>query len=314
MSTAEHHPARRHRHPGLREVPRAWRVLELEADPVGQLGVAEPRPSVRGSPAARARSWRPGTGANSRPSAKPTSRATVPRRPSSRDVRRAAPTGTDPASRPARNAVLHRGEHQLERQDDADDRAVSRQALPWRVRSRGTGCSGRRLMRRGRRRTRRDRRLRGRRPLSPRPTSFTGMPSWDWMATTMPPLAEPSSLVSTTPVTSTASVNCWACTRPFCPVVASSTSSTSLTEPGALLGHPPDLAQLLHEVDLGVQAPGGVGQHQVGAPGRGPLDRVEDHRARDRRPRRRARSRPRSARPTCRAARRPRPGTCRRRP
>ena len=55
----------------------------------------------------------------------------------------------------------------------------------------------------------------------------------DWMASAMPPLAEPSSLVSTTPVRSTASVNCWACTRPFWPVVASRTSSTSVTLPGS---------------------------------------------------------------------------------
>ena len=106
------------------------------------------------------------------------------------------------------------------------------------------------------------------------------MPSSDWMANTMPPLAEPSSLVSTTPVTSTASVNCRAWTRPFWPVVASMTSSTSVTCPGGSVGHPPHLAQLLHEVDLGVQAAGGVGQHEVGARGRGPLDGVEDDRAR----------------------------------
>ena len=47
------------------------------------------------------------------------------------------------------------------------------------------------------------------------------------MATTMPPLAVPSSLVSTMPVTPEVSVNLRACSRPFCPVVASSTSSTS---------------------------------------------------------------------------------------
>ncbi len=44
---------------------------------------------------------------------------------------------------------------------------------------------------------------------------------------TMPPLAVPSSLVSTMPVMSTTSAKTRACTRPFCPVVASSTSSTS---------------------------------------------------------------------------------------
>ena len=50
---------------------------------------------------------------------------------------------------------------------------------------------------------------------SPKPTSLTGMPSSDWIANTMPPLADPSSLVSTTPVTATASVNCLAWTKPF---------------------------------------------------------------------------------------------------
>ncbi len=59
------------------------------------------------------------------------------------------------------------------------------------------------------------------------------MPSSDWMASTMPPLAEPSSFVSTTPVTSTASVNCLAWVSPFWPVVASITSSTSVTLPGS---------------------------------------------------------------------------------
>src|SRR5262245_48810653 len=50
---------------------------------------------------------------------------------------------------------------------------------------------------------------------SPNPTSLIGMPSPVSMASAMPPLAEPSSLVSTTPVTSTASVNCSAWARPF---------------------------------------------------------------------------------------------------
>ena len=33
--------------------------------------------------------------------------------------------------------------------------------------------------------------------------------------------------------------------------------------PGRPVGHPPHLAQLLHQVDLGVEATGGVGQHEV---------------------------------------------------
>ena len=45
----------------------------------------------------------------------------------------------------------------------------------------------------------------------------------------MPPFAVPSSLVSTTPVMSTTSRKVRACIKPFCPMVASSTSSTSST-------------------------------------------------------------------------------------
>ncbi len=58
---------------------------------------------------------------------------------------------------------------------------------------------------------------------SPTPMSLIGNPSSFRIARTMPPLAVPSSLVSTTPVTPTASVNCLACRSPFWPVVASST-------------------------------------------------------------------------------------------
>ena len=47
------------------------------------------------------------------------------------------------------------------------------------------------------------------------------------MATTMPPRAVPSSLVSTRPVTPTAAWNSRACASAFCPWLASSTSSTS---------------------------------------------------------------------------------------
>ena len=62
-------------------------------------------------------------------------------------------------------------------------------------------------------------------------------------------------------------------------MVASITSSTSVSRAGGPLGDAAHLLQLLHQVDLGVQAPGGVGQHEVGVAGRGPLDGVEDHRA-----------------------------------
>ena len=105
------------------------------------------------------------------------------------------------------------------------------------------------------------------------------------MARAIPPLAVPSSLVSTTPVTPTAAANCLAWIRPFCPVVASMTSSTSVTWPGRALGHPAHLFQLLHQVDLGVEPAGGVGQHEVGLPGRGPLARRRRRPRPGRRPR-----------------------------
>ena len=80
---------------------------------------------------------------------------------------------------------------------------------------------------------------------------------------------------------------------------------------GHLLGdHAPDLGQLLHQVVLRVQAPGGVDDHHVGAALAAAGDRVEGDRARigalraldeRRRPR---------ARPTARAARPRRRGTC----
>src|SRR5690606_11298732 len=66
---------------------------------------------------------------------------------------------------------------------------------------------------------------------SPNPTSFTGIPSLRCTARMIPPLAVPSSLVNTTPVTLTTSVKTRACDRPFWPVVASSTSNVSVTGP-----------------------------------------------------------------------------------
>ena len=109
---------------------------------------------------------------------------------------------------------------------------------------------------------------------SPRPTSLTGTPSSRWTATTMPPLAVPSSLVSTMPVTSTTSANTRAWTRPFWPVVASSTSSTSSTGP-LLLDDPLDLAELVHQADLVLQPAGGVDEHDVVAAVGALLDGVE---------------------------------------
>jgi hypothetical protein len=67
----------------------------------------------------------------------------------------------------------------------------------------------------------------GRSPSRQSPTNRTGRSSSRAIATAIPPLAVPSSLVSTIPVTPAAAVNSRACCNPFCPVVASITSSTS---------------------------------------------------------------------------------------
>ena len=192
------------------------------------------------------------------------------------------------------------------RSESASNIGVSRLPAPSAARS------GRR--RKGPRRTLRRRTRRGRPPARPARRASPGCPSSLWMANTMPPLAEPSSLVSTTPVSSTASVNCGPASRPFWPVVASSTSSTSVTSPAPLSATRRTLRQLLHQVRLGVEPAGGVGEHEVGAGRCRVGDAVEDHRRTGRRPPRHAPTRRRNARPTSRAARRPRHGTCRRRP
>src|SRR5215475_14423379 len=67
---------------------------------------------------------------------------------------------------------------------------------------------------------------------SPTPTKRIGILSSFAMAVTTPPFAVPSSFVRTRPVTPALFVNSLACVRPFCPVVASSTSRTSCGAPG----------------------------------------------------------------------------------
>ena len=130
----------------------------------------------------------------------------------------------------------------------------------------------------------------------------------------MPPLAVPSSFVRTTPVRSTASAKTCAWRRPFWPVVASTDDQRLVRRAReALGGHPAHLRELLHQVRVGVQAPGGVGDHHVGAARLGRRDRVEDDRARVAARRARERSPPRPARPRSRAARSPRRDRCRRR-
>ena len=67
------------------------------------------------------------------------------------------------------------------------------------------------------------------------PISFTGMPSSSAIASVIPPLAVPSSLVRTTPSTSTASEKIFAWRSPFWPVVASIEIRVSCGAPGICL-------------------------------------------------------------------------------
>ena len=91
----------------------------------------------------------------------------------------------------------------------------------------------------------------------------------------MPPFAEPSSFVSATPVTPAVSPNRRACCRPFCPVVASTTSSVSCGAPSSLpRDDAPHLRELFHQIRLRVQAAGGVDDHDVAAARLRRLDRV----------------------------------------
>ena len=81
----------------------------------------------------------------------------------------------------------------------------------------------------------------------------------------MPPLAVPSSLVSTMPVTSTTSVNTRACTTAVLPGGGVEDEQHLVDRP-VLLHHPLDLAELVHEPGLGVQPAGGVDEDRVHAP------------------------------------------------
>jgi len=101
---------------------------------------------------------------------------------------------------------------------------------------------------------------------SPRPTSFTGSPSAPATARTAPPLAEPSNLASTIPVTPTASVNTRAWAIAFCPVVEDQQTlyrrSGQLAREDAI-----DLLEFFHQVGLGVQAARGIHDQHVDASG-----------------------------------------------
>src|SRR3954453_18579837 len=65
------------------------------------------------------------------------------------------------------------------------------------------------------------------------PINFTGRPSSWAIAIATPPFADPSSFVSTMPLTSTAWLKSRACCTPFWPVLASTTSSVSCGAPSS---------------------------------------------------------------------------------
>jgi len=93
------------------------------------------------------------------------------------------------------------------------------------------------------------------------------------MATAMPPLAVPSSLVRTMPVTPADWVKRRACWRPFWPVVASMTRRDFVGRAGETTGGgAAHLVELVHEAGFGVEAAGGVDVEVVYAAGFGCRD------------------------------------------
>ncbi len=114
---------------------------------------------------------------------------------------------------------------------------------------------------------------------SPTPTKRTGMPSVRSMAKTMPPLEVESSLLSRTPV------------RPLAVVEGLRLGQAVLSGRGieheehgglrarqALVDRAADLGQLVHQVVLRVQAPGGVDDDHVRVTREAGVERIEDDR------------------------------------
>ena len=147
---------------------------------------------------------------------------------------------------------------------------------------------------------------------SPMPISFTGTPSSWAIASAIPPLAVPSSLVSTMPSTSTASRNSIAWRRPFWPVVASIESSVSCGASGRWLRD--HLAHLRAARPSGAAGCAGARRcRRSPRRGRGPrpASTASKATAPGSEPGAPRTSRSRRARPTRRAARPPPRGTCR---
>ena len=114
---------------------------------------------------------------------------------------------------------------------------------------------------------------------SPTPTKRIGIASFCAIASTTPPLAVPSSLVTTRPVTPTPLWNCSACATAFCPIGAVE-HQQHLVRCGRIepREHALDLLELLHQMRLGVQPPGGVGDQHIDVARPRRLQRVEDDR------------------------------------
>ena len=153
-------------------------------------------------------------------------------------------------------------------------------------------------MRRARRRTRRGRTRPGRRPSRPGPTSFTGMPSVGLDGEDDAALGRAVELGEH----HAGDVDGLGELLGLGQAVLAGGGVEHQQHLGDVarvaVGHPPHLAQLLHQVGLGVEPAGGVGQHEVVPAGRRPLRRRRRSPTTGRRPRCPARSRRRCARPT----------------
>jgi hypothetical protein len=101
------------------------------------------------------------------------------------------------------------------------------------------------------------------------------------MVTAMPPLPEPSSLVTIMPSSGLALWNSLAWLSALVPVVASTTKQREVRCGGVLLGEgAADFPELLHQVVAGVDAAGGVADQEFRAVGDGLLVGVEADRGR----------------------------------
>ena len=102
---------------------------------------------------------------------------------------------------------------------------------------------------------------------SPVLANMIGRPVTEATDRAAPPRASPSSLVSTTPVTSTPSWKACAVSTAAWPIIASMTKSTSSGEIGRA-----DVGGLLHEVGVDGEAAGGVDDDDVVLAATGLLD------------------------------------------